>query len=251
MPVTSTIKQTLQTSIDWLEFTIFQLSYEDVIERILQLKIEDFADLSKGKFGYNAQTKWGNGNLFVLFNQVDDEPCINHMGVHVILSGTGCRAYESQKSLYTLINVLVALENQAKLSRIDLAIDDFKDELIKFSRIRKAALRSEFTSRWNKWDELNSRSTGDGKLLGQTMYFGSQTSDIFCRIYDKALEQKCKVKYNTLYFIFIKCVLCEAVGSADQNHKTFKTFLFFTRKKKQKNLPSATSAKGGFALVLV
>lgn len=26
---------------------------------------------------------------------------------------------------------------------------------------------------------------------------------------------------------------------------TFKTFLFFTRKKKQKNLPSATSAKGG------
>src|SRR5699024_8977944 len=60
-----------------------------------------------------------------------------------------------------------------------------------------------------------------------------------------------QVKYNTLYFIFIKCVLCEAVGSADQNHKTFKTFLFFTRKKKQKNLPSATSAKGGFALVLV
>src|SRR5699024_7564595 len=57
------------------------------------------------------------------------------------------------------------------------------------------------------------------------------------------------VKYSTLYFIFIKCVLCEAVGSADQNHKTFKTFLFFTRKKKQKNLPSATSAKGGFALV--
>src|SRR5699024_2337926 len=52
------------------------------------------------------------------------------------------------------------------------------------------------------------------------------------------------VKYNTLYFIFIKCVLCEAVGSADQNHKTFKTFLFFTRKKKQKNLTSATSAKG-------
>src|SRR5699024_12589159 len=36
------------------------------------------------------------------------------------------------------------------------------------------------------------------------------------------------VKYSTLYFIFIKCVLCEAVGSADQNHKTFKTFLFFS-----------------------
>src|SRR5699024_4391926 len=59
------------------------------------------------------------------------------------------------------------------------------------------------------------------------------------------------VKYNTLYFIFIKCVLCEAVGSADQNHKTFKTFLFFTRKKKQKNLTSATSAKGDLLSFLV
>src|SRR5699024_3420449 len=59
------------------------------------------------------------------------------------------------------------------------------------------------------------------------------------------------VKYITLYFIFIKSVLCEAVGSSDQNQKTFKTLLFFTRKKKQKILPSATSAKGGFALVLV
>src|SRR5699024_12011445 len=51
------------------------------------------------------------------------------------------------------------------------------------------------------------------------------------------------VKYSTLYFIFIKCVLCEAVGSADQNHKTFKTFLFFSLKNKQKNPCSATSAK--------
>ncbi|EFE58424.1 hypothetical protein HMPREF0794_1781 [Staphylococcus epidermidis M23864:W2(grey)] len=34
-------------------------------------------------------------------------------------------------------------------------------------------------------------------------------------------------------------------------HKTFKTFLFFTRKKKQKNLTSATSAKGGFARLSV
>src|SRR5699024_11617072 len=53
------------------------------------------------------------------------------------------------------------------------------------------------------------------------------------------------VKYNTLYFISIKCVLCEAVGRADQNHKTFKTFLFLSRKKKQKNPPSATPTKAG------
>src|SRR5699024_10883107 len=43
------------------------------------------------------------------------------------------------------------------------------------------------------------------------------------------------VKYSTLYFISIKCVLCEAVGSADQNHKTFKRLLLFSGNKKQKS----------------
>ena len=54
------------------------------------------------------------------------------------------------------------------------------------------------------------------------------------------------VKYNTLYFIFIKCVLCEAVGSADQNHKTFKTFLFFYEKKETKKPALCHLSKGGF-----
>src|SRR5699024_297076 len=55
-----------------------------------------------------------------------------------------------------------------------------------------------------------------------------------------------QVKYNTLYFIFIKCVLCEAVGSADQNHKTFKTFLFFYEKKETKKPALCRLSKGGF-----
>src|SRR5699024_9788015 len=52
------------------------------------------------------------------------------------------------------------------------------------------------------------------------------------------------VKYNTLYFIFIKCVLCEAVGSADQNHKTFKTFLFFREKRNKKTRPLPPQQRG-------
>src|SRR5699024_3085638 len=55
------------------------------------------------------------------------------------------------------------------------------------------------------------------------------------------------VKYNTLYFIFIKCVLCEAVGSADHNHRPFNTFLFFTRKTKETKKPALCHlSKGGF-----
>lgn len=38
-------------------------------------------------------------------------------------------------------------------------------------------------------------------------------------------------------------MLCEAVGSADQNHKTFKTFLFY-EKKKQKTCPLPPQQRG-------
>lgn len=51
---------------------------------------------------------------------------------------------------------------------------------------------------------------------------------------------------SQLYFIFIKCVLCEAVSSADQNHKTFKTFLFFYEKKETKKPALCHLSKGGF-----
>lgn len=41
-------------------------------------------------------------------------------------------------------------------------------------------------------------------------------------------------------------MLCEAVGSADQNLKPLRPYFFLREKSKQKNLPSATSAKGKF-----
>ena len=98
----------------------------------------------------------------------------------------------------------------------------------------------------------------DGFLNGKSQWgihretgISRKTIRKYIREYEEKRSKLLEGEGDKLYFIFIKCVLCEAVGSADQNHKTFKTFLFFTRKKKQKNLPSATSAKGGFALVLV
>lgn len=39
-------------------------------------------------------------------------------------------------------------------------------------------------------------------------------------------------------------MLCEAVGSADQNHKTFKTFLFFREKRNKKTRPLPPQQRG-------
>src|SRR5699024_11842803 len=48
-------------------------------------------------------------------------------------------------------------------------------------------------------------------------------------------------------YFHVKCAVCDALSAirrmSDKSDKNIKTFLFFTRKKKQKNLTSATSAK--------
>ncbi len=185
----------LTVSIDWLEFTILNSQLHQVM-KTMELKWDDFSKLSKGKFGYNNQIKWSDGSIFIMFTANDEEvkesTLINQKsGVHVMITGQGCRQYSVNHDLISLIKRLYSLP-KVNFSRIDLAIDDFESKIINYDRIHEAAIKGHFTSRWSKWDEINSRQTSDNHFLGRTMYFGSQVSEIFCRIYDKTLERKAK-----------------------------------------------------------
>lgn len=184
----------LVVTIDWLEFTVLNAQMANVME-LLGLDIAEFSKLSKGRYGYQSQIKWKNGNIFIMFTSTNDEEDIKNVkvnlksGIHVIISGQGCRQYSVRHDLIALMRELHA-RDRVNFTRIDLAIDDFESEIINYDRIHKAAIASEFTSRWSKWDEVNSRQTSTNEYLGRTMYFGSQASDLFCRIYDKTLERK-------------------------------------------------------------
>lgn len=183
----------LSASIDWLEFSVHDLPYTTVIEDVLHLGAGDFTLLAGGRFGYQKQIKWADGNVFILFND-QDTPQAQSMGVHVMITGKGCRAYSQVHDLKALLVELTARKPAAVFTRVDLAIDDMADRLVNFDRIHDAAIAGHFTSRWSKWDELNSRQCTTGEFRGRTMYFGSQSSAIFCRIYDKTLERKAKSK---------------------------------------------------------
>jgi len=183
--------------IDWLEFTVTGLQLESVILEILKLEKKTFTKMETGRFGYRSQLKWNEGSLYIMFNATDEQKedlpkIVDHMGVHVMITGTGCRQYESLRELTRLLFYLTILDEKVNFSRIDIAIDDLENKTVKFSRIHQAAIKGHFTSRWNKWDEVNSRQCATGEFLGRTMYFGSQSSEIFCRIYDKTLERKAK-----------------------------------------------------------
>lgn len=194
------LHQHLQVIIDWLEFTVLDTSLKDVIDKFLNIPFAHFSPLAKGRFGYHNQLKWKGGHVYVMFTALgeeisEDTRIKRETGVHVMITGQGCRHYSTDQSLETLLRRLSALP-RVNFSRIDLAIDDYNSKILSYDMIHDAALAGNFTSRWSKWDEINSRQTSDGHFLGRTMYFGSQNSDLFCRIYDKSLERKAKSEEN-------------------------------------------------------
>lgn len=142
--------------IDWLEFTVTGLQLESVILEILKLEKKTFTKMETGRFGYRSQLKWNEGSLYIMFNAGTDKnenvienlpQNVDRMGIHVMITGSGCRQYESLYELKTLLFYLTILDDKVNFSRVDIAIDDFKNQVIKFSRIHRAAVKGYFTSR--------------------------------------------------------------------------------------------------------
>lgn len=173
--------------IDWLQFTVQNKTFVGIITDILQLQFQLFEELPKGKLGYKKQLFFEN--ISVLYDGTQD------MGVHIILSGKGCRFYEQYHPLINLIDRIN--ETEGKLTRIDLALDDKKGDLIPFKKMLSDITKGNVSSKWKTSTELIQRDM-EGNKTGQTINVGSRTSNTFLRIYNKALEQKIKGTWNRM-----------------------------------------------------
>jgi phage replication initiation protein len=171
--------QDLECIFDWFEFTIHSLNKEEVIVQVLNLNLADFIELPKGRYGYKKQLALGH--ISVLYNGAED------MGIHVILSGKGCREYESDSTLLELLDRIMLYDG--KCTRIDMAMDDKTGDIIPFDKIIEAIQEGTISSRWKTSTEFIKRKLHDGEIVGRTINIGSRKSKMYMRIYDKALEQ--------------------------------------------------------------
>lgn len=172
------LNRDLQVLIDWLQFTLKTDDEEYAILQVLNLQVADFTQLEKGRFGYK-QCKIC-GNISVLYDGNKG------MGVHIVMSGKGCREYETTGNMYDLLGRIKS--KKGKVTRIDIAIDDKTGKIILFNEIQKDVVEGNVISKWKTATEITKRKLADGKIEGKTINFGSRTSEIFMRIYDKALE---------------------------------------------------------------
>lgn len=161
---------------DWLSFTVKTNDPVWVIDEMLGLGKCPWETI-KGARGY--QDRLFFSSISVHYNGRED------MGVWVELSGQGCRTFEELTDFpdkWEDIFKIIAYY-KAHITRLDVAYDDHTgvldiDQLIQDTR------KKEYVSKSDYWEILESSK-------GQSMQFGSPTSDVLIRIYDKARERNC------------------------------------------------------------
>ena len=178
----------LEIIIDWVQFTTKERDPFKVIISLLHLNVKDFTELTKGKLGYKKQLHYNN--IFILYDgtEYNEELKTEEMGTHIIITGQGCRYYETKECLVTLISRIN--QNKSRLTRIDLAIDDKLGDTILLDKIIEDVNKANTVSKWKNSLELTQRSLLDGQVNGQTLNLGSRSSEVFLRIYNKSMERE-------------------------------------------------------------
>lgn len=175
-------------SIDWLEFTAFNFQWYDVISELLGLDSEEFTDTGHGGGGYTYMLRCNFADIRVLFGGRDEETT-KKMGVHVTISGQGCRALFSRVSPDVLLSELLSWDESVQITRLDLALDNIGDIYFYPRELKEYYDDGLVKSRWKNWELVQSGKNGQKELTGDTFYLGSRTSEMFCRVYDKTLER--------------------------------------------------------------
>ncbi len=177
---------------DWLTFTTKIHSVDDIIN-FLGLSDVSFIHLERGMNGYPQCLHFGG--ISICYGGREE------MGVCCCMSGQGCRSFETYGNgdYYSLFDMIIenysddGEKRQMNLSRLDIAYDDFEGYLDLCTILREMTFngynistgklnQGNFVSRFSDYEvELGSK--------GLSCYFGSKSSDVRIRIYDKKAER--------------------------------------------------------------
>ena len=130
----------------------------------------------KGAHGYRSRLYW---NCISIHYDGSEE-----MGIWLELTGQGCRAFETYGNgdYERLFREVQYNEDQMNITRLDVAYDDAEDEILDMVQLCEDTRALQFVSRFNDWQVIEGSK-------GASVTHGSMKSDLFIRIYDKAMER--------------------------------------------------------------
>ena len=167
--------------VDWLGFTLrfdekeFLQSICVALERHFDISRDNWEYTKSGWFGYKHKISLGKYGLIAHGGSAQKGT------VHVEITGTGC-------SLVTNWDAVSAwLESKkAKLTRLDLAHDDFTGEVINIQNAKSWREEGLFSSTGRIPDSNFHDDMGSGK--GCTLYVGNRANGKLCRVYEKGKQ---------------------------------------------------------------
>lgn len=182
----NTWQNSLIACVDWFSATFFSAKNWQNFASDLGLNPDDFIERDKGINGYSKSAHWGQIQFFF-----DGHNTTANMGIHLNMSGQGCRQFEQtfEKHGRTWQDIfeLVLSSGKVNITRLDLALDDFKG-IFKIKQIEKCVRDGCVCSRFPTARNFETISLESGQTLSQTVYFGK--SDVIIRFYDKAGERR-------------------------------------------------------------
>jgi len=184
--VQNTEPDALIASIDWFSCTFLaaETAYDVVL--ILGLDATMFKPMKFGAIGYKKGIFFHNIKIY--FDGTEN------MGIHVAMSGEGCRTFERYSNLdWRDLFIRFAVHHVANcnITRIDLAVDDFRG-YFKIPNLISHLKRGHVTSKFKLARHISNFIIKTGEEIGHTLYFGRPTSDIQVRFYEKNIEQEMK-----------------------------------------------------------
>lgn len=177
VPNTFNEKQSL--SLDWLAGTFFNLLPKELIQTI-KIPESKFVEVN-GFFGYRKCLTFNT--IKILFDGTDE------MGIHLILPSAALAYLDERSNIFNLFLKFTKLGFE--VSRIDLALDVFDNLMPTIIRDIKDHNYRTKSRTIEKIDKIDTRTN---KIIGQTLYIGSRSSEKMLRIYNKQQESKLDYK---------------------------------------------------------
>ena len=160
--------------IDWLEGTIKNRPFDEVLTELKPFFSDDFTELEYGGHHYShSAIVCGDGRVY----WSPDRP---EMGVHVSLPSQALAIVCGERDRLTLARDLRSMGME--FTRDDFCVDDTAG-LLDLDVIMAAVRSGAYVTRFKKWLIV------DNSEGGRTIGFGKRGSDSYIRIYDKAKEQ--------------------------------------------------------------
>ncbi len=168
--------------IDWLSLSFPPNVQIETLEQLLQgLVLPGELQISGGGSGYKSSLRNQDRSIELLLNGGHER-----MGPHLILKGKACKRFQDELPLLTSQSVAAG----ANAVRLDLSVDE-PSGLLDLDEIQTSLKDGCCVSKYRKEPRVEAfYHPKNGKVVGKIIRFGSRSSKVCVRFYDKSMQQK-------------------------------------------------------------